>query len=692
MRKKQIVAFLLIFSFLSVAGMIQIGTASAKLSDAPIGFEPLRIGDRIRNANYGINLAEPEESDEEEVTVEPDHEVIDEKIWLLLDDYYGGYYLAWYELWDVSYSDNTEVWIQTNRAWPDPDPHDPDRAYPEITAAQVQTLLLEFDSNIYPTDTDYFGTPDSHDGSNAVLDDMVGLPGDYYFDENGRDVILVSNIRDDNYYTDYPYYIAGFYSPSYEYYFDRNIISIDSYQWEERVGPDGSRPYLYEGVIAHEYQHLIHDDYNGADETFMNEGCSMFAEYLCGYGVAWGDINSYMATPDNSLTVWGDQGGINILADYGVALLWSLYLIDRFGPEFLGDFVQDGIPGITGLELLMAPYTFNQVYHDWRIANLIHSDWPGHGRYNYDTIDLGGEDADPIRVYEVTGNFPQQFFGTSFGTTITILGYDTGVAELGPFGSDYIALNDLKKLNLLLFDGDDTSFTPGWELVDGVWYSGDTDLLNALIVGEAYVDPEDPTLNLTTYWDIEDYWDFGFIQVSTDDGETWTSLENEYTTWDYDPSAHPDVIANLPGLTSWSGFLIDPWYEYISMTFDLTEYAGQDVLIGLRYVTDWAFTYEGWFVEDNVQVSGVKVELGRFYPFPEADFMVTLIEMRTLSNGKIKYKIKDMYIWDEYEIGVNLVHLSSREDLILIISPIMPEGIVDYSIMVRRFGHKGFCR
>jgi len=41
-----------------------------------------------------------------------------------------------------------------------------------------------------------------------VLDDMVGLPSDYWEEPTGRNVILVSNIRDDNYYTDYPYYIA----------------------------------------------------------------------------------------------------------------------------------------------------------------------------------------------------------------------------------------------------------------------------------------------------------------------------------------------------------------------------------------------------------------------------------------------------------------------------------------------------
>ncbi|TFH27289.1 MAG: peptidase M6, partial [Promethearchaeota archaeon] len=71
---------------------------------------------------------------------------------------------------------------------------------------------------------------------------------------------------------------------------------------------------------------MIHDDWNTDDALFMNEGCSMYAEVLCGYELDWGAIDSYFATPDNSLTEWGDQGDINILADYGVAMLWTIYL------------------------------------------------------------------------------------------------------------------------------------------------------------------------------------------------------------------------------------------------------------------------------------------------------------------------------------------------------------------------------
>ena len=148
MRKKQIVVFLLIFSFLSVTSMTLIGTTSAKLPDTSDGIEPMRIGDRIRNANYGINFDETPSGESSNTVISSTYLIEDTKTWLSLDDYNGFYYWTDFERWDVGTSDNTEIWIQivADRGWPDPDPHEPDRAFPEITADQVATLLLEFDS------------------------------------------------------------------------------------------------------------------------------------------------------------------------------------------------------------------------------------------------------------------------------------------------------------------------------------------------------------------------------------------------------------------------------------------------------------------------------------------------------------------------------------------------------------------
>lgn len=605
------------------------------------------------------------------------YEVGDITWWLALDNYMGWYFWTLYELKAIE--PLTEIWVQLDLSYPEGDP----RPTHVIEEEHINYLLNEFETIIYPIDTGYFGISDEHDGDESFW------PEDYMGSD--RNVILVSNIRDERYYhPEYPYYIAGFYSPTYEYNIDRNIITIDSRDWENRIGPGVERPYLYESVIAHEYQHLIHDDWNPDDETFMNEGCSMYAEYLCGYGIAWGDINSYLATPDNSLTEWGDQGSINILADYGAALLWGHYLNDRFGDDFLGNFVQAGLPGIPGIEAAFTPLTFDQVFLDWRIANLIHSDDPGGGIYNYDTIDLGSREADSIQIYEVKEKWPSEITGSSFGPTITILDYNTYLAFVNSYGSDYLLLSKLQwqYFSELVFDGDDLSTPLTWVREGDGFYSTETfGLSDYLIMTE--IDLSGPSiLTFDTYYDIEESWDFGFVQISTDGGATWTSLSNEYTTNEYHPDAHPNIKAYLidgEGLTGWSG-------GWITMSFDLPDYANPTpVLIGFRYMTDWATELPGWWIE-NIAINGNPIDPDDFFSptGPETDFMVTIIRVDYWQGDPYYSLIYDMNLLDATEIGsVELIdytmwgtfpYNNKKPDVYLIVSPKV--GPADYEFSV----------
>ncbi|MEM3697198.1 MAG: hypothetical protein QXQ94_06835, partial [Candidatus Bathyarchaeia archaeon] len=282
---------------------------------------------------------------------------------------------------------------------------------------------------------------------------------------------------DTNYYNPtYPSYVAGFYSSSYtKTYYKRNMIHLDCWQWWRRLGPAGyqwfpdrpdlvvseDRANLYESVLAHEYQHLIHSDYNPGNPTWLNEGCSDFAQILCGWPhTIWSHVNNFLATPDNSLTVWSDQGDINILADYGAAALFMTYLSDHYGgASFISYFVKRGKSGISGLNAALQDFgytvTFDDIFRDWRIANLIHSDTPGEGKYNYRTIDLSKPPAIQTRTYTVNGLPVPPTKGTDFGNTITYLGYDTGVSKIREYGTDYIMLQGWQEMGSISFDGED---------------------------------------------------------------------------------------------------------------------------------------------------------------------------------------------------------------------------------------------
>ncbi len=69
-----------------------------------------------------------------------------------------------------------------------------------------------------------------------------------------------------------------------------------------------------------------------------------------------------------------------------------------------------------------------------------------------------------------------------------------------------------------------------------------------------------------------------------------------------DPEAIPAVKANVPGFTGSSG-------TWRTETADLSAYAGQQILIGFRYITDPAVDEAGFSVR-NIDAAGVSLPSG----------------------------------------------------------------------------------
>ncbi|MFZ3578536.1 peptidase M6, partial [Virgibacillus sp. DJP39] len=249
-----------------------------------------------------------------------------------------------------SVGENVEIWVANDLSFPEGDP----RPAQVVTQEQVDKLTAEFDSNIYPTVTGFFGTPDSLDGSQAPLPGMVGLPEGYYETDGDKVQMLVSNIPDDNYEDPtYPFFVAGFFWQTLENFMDRNIISIDANNWEERLEN------TFYSTTIHEMQHLIHADNDGDETSWLNEGFSTFSEYLGGYGHDAGSINFLLDHPENSLTNWDDhvgaETGPETIADYGLVYLFTLYNYEQFGQEFILEVAKSPLNSIE---------SYNQAYKD----------------------------------------------------------------------------------------------------------------------------------------------------------------------------------------------------------------------------------------------------------------------------------------------------------------------------------------
>jgi immune inhibitor A len=135
-----------------------------------------------------------------------------------------------------------------------------------------------------------------------------------------------------------------------------------------------------------------------------------------------------------------------------------------------------------------------------------------------------------------------------------------------------------------------------------MWYSGaDQDWADVKLSRTVEVpDAADAKFWMWNDYVIEEDWDYGFVEVSTDGGSTWT----EHKVYDEsgalvstddgygDPNGrmhdYGDKKYGLTGST-------DGWrHDYV----DLSPYAGQTVQVRLRYATDAAFVERGWFADD----------------------------------------------------------------------------------------------
>ncbi|BES65632.1 hypothetical protein SANA_20710 [Gottschalkiaceae bacterium SANA] len=625
-----------------------------------------QIREAASKVNFDEELVDEGESTESSFTYDGGN-----KFFLGLDSTTGSYTFKTFTL--RSLGTDVEVWVADDIAYLEGDPRDD----PIITQEQVDRLRDEFDNNIYPTDTEFFGMPDSHYGTDALLSVWELFDPGYYEPDDGieRNIILVDNVRDESFYDDtYPFFIAGFYSPTFEAYFDRNIISLDTNSWETRLES------TFFGTTAHEYQHLIHDDNDPHETTWLNEGMSDFAEYLCGYGHPDVHVQFFLDHPENSLVDWDEHynadTGPEVLADYGQAYLLQLYLHDQFGKEFTRALATNPIAGFASIDQVLddfgAGIDFEEAFRRFCVAVVLDAPMPEKGIYEFTSIELaeyeGGLDFEKAEFYDKDG--------------------------VPAWGGDYKHLEKMKNIKGVKFDGIDFMPTP-WIEVDEAPDDGGPALYgntgdekdNVMILPVDLTGLTEANLFFNTWYEIEELWDYAMVQVSTDGGYTWASLENAYTTYDVDPDGYPAIKDNLPGLTAWSGTATEG-ATWMPMDFDLDVYAGQEILISFRYMTDWGTTEMGWFVKD-IEVQGVDLgiengSLDGFFSLQE--ITETYVDYQVVFISKTGNRVSHVVSLNPMNISemdaIKLKQLLSAGETYMIVwypAPVGTKGYVDFT-------------
>jgi hypothetical protein len=555
--------------------------------------------------------------------------------WLGLDDLQGALYRKDYTLRGLG--NNIEVWVANDLAFPAGDCRLQIPSSTQITDAQVDHLVTEFDTNMYPKETNAFSTPPDRDGTNAQLGpDGNGNGGDYTGGGN-KTVALIDNVRDDNFY-DFPAaptYIAGFFSSQFNELLDRNVMTIDAYDWSHRTTanpPDEptadlctsrpGRPNLYEGTFAHEWQHLAHYYTDPFEGTWINEGLSDFAQTLTGYVDAkatvfdrgadshlfcyqgFGTVQTPYNTnprdcggPENSLNLWDEGNNPNaVLADYGNAYSFLLFLFDRYGADFISRLHRDG--ALQGIASLDAALESEGVHDPYKVI------------HDYQTMTL---------VDKIVGSSPRGIMlgvpksrvtTPSLRSTVNLANPTANrTPGAAPNGADYVPLQKAngqvlrgRDLRSVKFQG--AQILPpvplAWTTVsndpdrpgNSVVWSGDGNSLDVAAVASVAVPTADPTLRFLAKYGAEAGYDYGYVTVSTDGGATYTLIPGDRTT---DGPLGPAINGTTDGFEPHS--------------YDLSAYVGQTVLVGFRYVSDGGVNEGGWSLDD-ITVGGTLLSDG----------------------------------------------------------------------------------
>ncbi|MGD2163888.1 MAG: immune inhibitor A, partial [Anaerolineae bacterium] len=375
--------------------------------------------------------------------------------------------------------------------------------------------------------------------------------------------------------------VAGYYSSADEFVSE---VREDSNEMEmfyiniDNVLPNSA---FYNGVLAHEFQHMVHWHNDRNEDTWLNEGFSELATYLNGFDVGGSDY-LFADAPDTQLNSWPSGPGA-AGPNYGGAYLFTSYFLDRFGSDATKALVAHDDNSFASVDDVLREVseglTYEDLFGDWIVANLVDDPTIADGRYGYEDIDPPAADVETTYYQNA---YPVSEKGT-----------------VHQHGTDYIELQGQRPLTF--------SFTGSTRvgLVDTtahsgqyVWWSNrgdDSDM--ALTRAFDLSNHSEATLSYWTWYDIEKDWDYAYLEASTDGGRAWEILETPSGV-DTNPNGNSFGWA----YTGQSGDGEEP--QWIKEEVDLSDYAGQEILLRFEYITDDAVNRPG-LVLDDVSVPAI---------------------------------------------------------------------------------------
>ena len=490
-----------------------------------------------------------------------------------------------------------------------------------VTATEAQTAADRFEK-IWEIDRAYFG----HEAN--PLEKPFRLPP--RLPSNWRDADGDVHINIVNYPMDAgATYTAGYYSPSDEYPTEVNEQSNEGeffYMNSVMLTVGGD---TYAGVLAHEFYHMIQFANDSNEDSWVNEGMADIAIEVNGIpGLIEGHQGDFFSTPEgDQLNAWGGQ-----IIDYGIAYSYLTYLFEHYGgpdnptttfkenytiAKDITNVREDGFAGLDVVlkknprKALLHPYYRDKdsqdLYLDWTIANYIDDTTIGAGQYGYKNQDL------TVAPMESFSEYPAEVAGE------TITPYTNRYYDFVSAGDGKATLNADHRIQIVNNLEGIPSGTHEY------WSNRGDDMGTSMTRTADLRGTSNPALSFWYWYDLETDWDYVYLEVSPDNGKTWTPLVCCEARGS-NPNGNNQAAAQAAGITGQSGVqeaieqvtyqgdgqgvplrgLLGGNPSWVEETVDLATYAGKVVDIRFRYQTDAAVNYPGFTVDDIALKDGAK--------------------------------------------------------------------------------------
>ncbi len=485
-----------------------------------------------------------------------------------------------------------------------------------ITQAQIDALGNELTDQIVRVDEAHFGPIGDADGDGAA--DPV--------------VLLAYNVFDDFFYDcDATTYTAGFFAPGFIAEYGMNVIVTDTFDWANRTGD--ANP-TYEGVIAHELEHLLMNYSDPGELSWVDEGLADMAIFLNG----WGDTNDshllyhQVFHRETSLTRWG--GG---LENYGASYTYFLYLWEQAGGDGTGSttadleyqnaggdlliklIFQNAADGMDGVQAAIDQFnamghpgrttdmpSAEDMFKDWAVAIWLDAEVNG-TKFDFANINFG----DAITSGWTIEIANELFFGDrgiyqgSMPPAKWANKKNVPTQTALPFGVSYETFRNPGPTFKLTLDGEDSTQIAA-HTGETHWYAGYQSQFDSILNVDGPAVTGGEAFDFWTWYFIEEGWDYGFVEALV--GSDWVTVPltddgGTVVTTDDNPQGNNDEGNGLTGTSGGVYFVDDPTYVHLNGVVP----AGATDL-RFRYSTDAAYLDTGWFVDD-VTVGGTAATL-----------------------------------------------------------------------------------